>query len=87
MPGYGRVEAHGWPGRRERDADDELRRRSGGQAGERARDGGGACRRVERGEALSGGVSTRCHTGARAGAAGAAVCCMRGHAMPTGGGA
>jgi len=35
MPGYGRVEAHGWPGRRGRDAGDELRRRSEGQAGER----------------------------------------------------
>ena len=27
--------AHGWPGRRGRDAGDELRRRSGGQVGER----------------------------------------------------
>ncbi len=84
MPGYGRVEAHGWPGRRERDADDELRRRSGGQAGERARDGGGACRRVERAHALTGGWLHALSHGRRPWEA--AVCGMRGHAMPTGGG-
>ncbi len=73
---------------------DELRRRCGGQAGERAQRCRGACRRGAHGRALSGGSSqgsTLCHTGARAGAGGggcllAAVCWMRGHAMPTGGG-
>jgi len=78
---------------------DELRRRSGGQAGERAGGGGGGGgRRIEHGRALSGGSSqgtTLCHTGARAGAGGG--CClldegppdadggrrMRGHAVPS----
>ncbi len=47
-----------------------------------------ACRGGEHGEALSGGISTLCHTGARAGVVGgcllAAVCGMRGQLMPTG---
>jgi hypothetical protein len=68
-----------------------------GQAGESARDGGGVCRRIEHGRALSGESalsggssqgSTLCHTGARAGVVGgcllAAVCWMRGQPVPTG---
>jgi hypothetical protein len=39
------------------------------------------------GEAVSGRVSTLCHTGVVGGCLLAAVCWMRGHAMPTGGGA
>jgi len=38
------------------------------------------------GEAVSGRVSTLCHTGVVGGCLLAAVCGMRGHAMPTGGG-
>jgi len=99
MPSSGRVALAGLLGscgrvaRRGRGACGRRRRAApavrgpGGRARPRRR---GACRGVKYGEALSGGVSTLCHTGARAGVVGgcllAAVCWMRGHAMPTGGG-